>query len=139
MRLAIAVLADAASVRENMLSVLSAGVNQIVRPDFPAQMGLSLAMMLEVLPDDEIDAADVEVVVDHVPPLEDEKPVARVRARLELKGPRDGVWYVPMPLDFHSRKIPTPGNYEVRVNVTGADPVVMGFVAHSSEDQGDGD
>ena len=48
MRLAMAILADAANIREGMLNVLSAGVSEMWRKDFPAPFGAVLPLLIEL-------------------------------------------------------------------------------------------
>lgn len=135
MRLAMAAFADAANVREDTMSVLSAGVNEILRPAYPAPMGLTLALMLEFYPEDDDEQIEVRVTVKQVPGSEDVKPVLSLRAELQLTGPRDGIMYVPMPLDLRNRQIPSAGRYEVEIAISGMDIVTLSFVAHQLDSE----
>lgn len=138
MRLAMAVLADAANMRENTMSVLSAGINQVWRPEYPTSLGLTVALMLECAPEDDADPVRVQVEVRHADSEPEDAPVIGLRAEVGLTSPRDDVAYVPMPLDFRNRQIPAPGKYQVVIRVADLEPVTLGFVANLFTPDGSG-
>lgn len=128
-----ATLADAVNVRENTMSVLSAGINEILRTEYPAPMGVAVALMLEIAPSDPADAIVIDVEVLRVPQSVDEKPVVGVRGELNVSAPRTAVVYAPIPFDFRGQLVPSAGNYEVAVRVADLDPVKLTFTAHQIE------
>ena len=65
MRLAMAILADAANVREGMLNVLSAGVSEMWRKDFPAPFGAVLPLLIELDQKDDFEVLVVEAHLMH--------------------------------------------------------------------------
>jgi len=52
MKLTAALLCDFASARGNLLTVVGAGINQVFRPQYPAPLGISVALAVQFDEDD---------------------------------------------------------------------------------------
>lgn len=121
MRVAIAVLADAVNVRENMMNILSAGVSFATSTDYPTPLGLDLALMIE-LEEADVSAANTTqiqaAVVD---------PSGEVTAEVqgELGWAASDIWpqYVPAPIVLREHMVARPGRYTVQVRVGELDPI----------------
>lgn len=124
MRIAMAVLADAASVRENTISVLSAGITRLWRTDYPSPMDTALAVLLEIAPDD--DASDIEISAKiSGPAAASSGTIAEIRGRISVEPERTESFYVPVPLQLRGVPVPSPGTYEIALTVTSLDPVIL--------------
>lgn len=130
MRVAIAVLADAAVARDGMLSILGAGVNVITMATFPAQANVVLPMMLESSLEDlqephaitvGIRQPDGELV--HFGGMEMAAQADKPHSHPDL--PFLGVQVVPLNLYL----LPEPGLYSVEVQLDDHEPVVVRFKA----------
>ena len=135
MRLAMATLADAANVREGMISVLSAGVNVFFRPSFPSPLGATLALMIEASDADPIDhlrirASIVELVSDG---LQTEIGGIDVDLTVEIENGRTACF--PIPVSLQGLVLPSPGDFEVRLSI-GTDEVArIPFYAEIATDR----
>lgn len=131
MRMAIAVLADAASVREGLVSLLSAGVTQLNRSEFPAPMGANLVLV------GEMSATEAEKVRELIIRTKIEAPdgslIVDFEGRLEAVPasslvPGQSV-QVPVVLDFTNLQIPMPGTYVVTTQFATLDEFAFEFYA----------
>jgi hypothetical protein len=112
-------LCDHAQVRDGLLFVLSGGISRVLRPEFPAAMGTSLALVLEL---DRLEAErphQLEIIVVG----EDGEEVARVDAELSM-GSVDAVkpgesLHMPIAVDLRAAGLGRPGAYELRIYVDG--------------------
>jgi hypothetical protein len=123
MRLAIATLADAANVREGLLSVLSAGVTIVRRPSFPARLEVVLAISVEVAPEDRIAELDINADVRPGAPgatvAEGEAPLFSARAHVEFELERDSLFFIPLAIPLGGATVPSPGAYRIVVGIPG--------------------
>lgn len=119
MRLAMAILADAANIREGMLNVLSAGVSEMWRKDFPAPFGAVLPLLIEL---DEKDDFEVLVVEAHLMHRGDDgrdEQIGVMSGQIKRQGEPGPTTNVPSVLGWGDVMLPGPGEYYVRVNVGG--------------------
>lgn len=129
MRIKAALLCDAATVRDGMLSVLSAGITRVGRGPFPAPLNIMLAVMVEADPDD---VGERRIVVEVRRPGSDDV-YFQVDAGMFIEDelPEDGA---PRQLPFVlglDATLPAAGSYYVRVAIEPAnDESVLPFVAH---------
>ncbi len=127
-------LADAATVREGLLNVLGAGVNVVVRPTFPAPLGVPLVAVLEVEPDDRTTHQIVVSVQADATPL--------VQVQVQLEGGASGPFadlpaYVPLVLPVGDARLPQPGRYEAALAIDDQLMSVVAFRAHQSQGAGE--
>src|SRR5690625_2998602 len=108
MKLATAFLADAANVREGMLSVLSGFVNQIQRPEYPAALGVTLVIVVELEPAGEEANSLIQLSFQLHKDL-DGSEIAASAAELEIKGDMLRRGFIPITLPLHDLEIPDAG------------------------------
>lgn len=135
MRIAMAVLADAANVREGMLNVLSAGVTQVGRVSYPAPLGSTLALMIEVRPDDIADDLLVSVEIDRQSGDGDDAPVAKIEAQLVVEPARTATFYAAVPIPLAAVEIPSVGDYVLTISVGSMAPFAIEFSAFEAHPQ----
>lgn len=114
MKLATAFLADAANVREGMLSVLSGFVNQIQRPEYPAALGVTLVIVVELEPAGEETSSLIQLSFQLRKDL-DGAEIAASEAELEIKGDMLRRAFIPITLPLHDLEIPDAGMYSLTV------------------------
>lgn len=121
MQVASAILCDYATVRENLLYVIAGGVTRMARPEFPAPMATSLAVVLE-LHRTELDTPhEIRIRVQD----EDGKAMAEVQGGFQLSSANLtelGVHeraYLPLALDLRPVGLPAPGWYSIEITIDG--------------------
>lgn len=130
-RLAVAVLADAVNVRENMLSVLSGGVSVVNAERLPAALRLAVALMIEISADD-LKMAGSRGVKFTIRYLKDGSVVMDGEGRVAWE-PSDGPSLnIPMPIEIPGAEVQSSGAYEVDVAIEGLDVVHIPFVVNES-------
>lgn len=116
-----ATLADSANVREGLLSVLSAGVTHLYRPEFPAPLGVAVAIIVEVSPDDGAGKYAMSVSVERDGDTEEQnaEPSRRSFIKAEFVLPHAPTKYVtiPMALTDVPLTLSRPGLYYLIVAV----------------------
>jgi hypothetical protein len=121
------VLADAASVREGLLHLLGAGINIIRRGSYPAPLGSSLALLLELSPDGE-PSHELEIKVMD----EQGTPVAQVEVESLRFGPPEdteipALASIVVPLG--PTILPAPGRYRITLAIDEAEVGALEFKA----------
>ena len=129
MRLAVATLCDAANVREGTLSVLGAGLNTLLRAEYPAPLGLWFALLLEVPPAESGRTVRLEIRVQECNAPANAEPLALVEGEFTTEEAADTSTYLPAPIDFSPVEIPSAGEYEVIVRVAGEERARIPFYA----------
>jgi hypothetical protein len=126
MRLTTGLLCDYAQVRQGLLHVVSGGVNRLVRPSFPAPMGVTLALVLELDPFER--RTDHEITIRVVDA--DGRQVAQGAGLIlgaEMAPDAPSRTQIPHVFDLRGVQIPAPGDYEVKVYVDHAHHVDIPF------------
>lgn len=132
MRIDCALLCDAATVREGLLHILGGGVTQIARPEYPAPVGLTLALRVAVHPSEagsqhrlEAQLVDfdghrlIEIDVDFAPSVNQDP---------NDLGEEIGV---NIPLNFPPQAVLNgPGRYSVEILIDGIHQVSIPFSAN---------
>ena len=115
MRIAIAVLADAANAREGLINVLAAGINRLARPQYPAPMAAQLVLLAELSVADVAGSDGFEVDVRIQGP--DGSEVARAEAQIgydsQVAVESGKAVHVPLVLDLSNALMPEPGTYQI--------------------------
>src|ERR1039458_8002761 len=115
-----AMLCDYATVREGLLHVLGGGINRLWREQFPATMGSTLALLLEIHPTEtEIQHAIAIFLID-----EDGRRLADVSAEFQVSksttiGRAGEAVLMPLLVSLHHLEIPSPGAYSVEILLDG--------------------
>lgn len=125
-----ALLRNVAEVREGLLFVVGGGVTRLLRPSFPAPLGLMVAATAEIPPDKVDLVHSFRVVVKdpmaalHVVRLE---RALQVRAPVGLGGGEPLL--VPIVFDVRLVALPQPGPSDVHVEADDGSPRVLGVRA----------
>lgn len=121
-------LCDAATVREKLLHVLGGGITRLWKTQFPAQMDVSLALMLTLTQSEAIESHRLKVVVMDA----DGKIIDQTEARFEVKPGADVIpgekLAVPIVMLMRS-VIPREGPYGIDALVDGTLQRSFAFVA----------
>ena len=135
MILRVAALCDFAQVREQMLTVASAGVTRAYREEYPAQMGVMLALMLEVT---EVEAAEPQEISVRVEDA-DGNMIAEAVAGFQVGEIFDldpgEMLSVPAVLDLREAVLPEPGRYQVVIAPEASEEVALSFRAGYPSDR----
>ena len=107
-------LCDAATVREQLLHVLGAGISVVTRQSYPAPLGASLALMFEC----QEDATEVEIGFSVR--IRQDSPNNRAIATFDVqfdfkKDVEESPIQVPLAIPLHEIGIPEPGIYTLSV------------------------
>jgi hypothetical protein len=127
-----AMLCDFATVREGLLHVLGGGINRLWRDRFPAAMGVSLAMVLEVHPIEASRHHRMTIVLQD----QDGKRLAEMDADFQLNRIPDHAKpgeriIMPMSISLQSMSIPVAGTYSVEILVDGQHKRSLAVVAEA--------
>ena len=132
MRLTLAALCDAASVRENLLNILGAGATHILRPSYPSPLGATLALQFM------INHADAESDHQVVAVVESRNGEVLGRLSMDLVLRQPGLNIVPageevsiplVAIQLAMVPLPRPGPYVVNVSLDGELKTELPFIA----------
>lgn len=126
-----ALLCDAATVRESLLHVLGGGVTRIWRPQFPAALGVDLALVLTLAQSEAQEKHRLRVLVQTADGAKLAEAIAEigVAPSADLK-PGERIT-VPVALSLRQVPIPADGIYGVEVLIDGILQRSFTFVAAS--------
>ena len=110
MKTCVAALCDFAQVRESLLTVASAGITRVWRPQYPAPMGLMLALVIEVAPAEAALPREIRIRVED----SDGKRLAESSGGFQVDVPPEGndpgeVLMLPFAIDFRGVELPAAG------------------------------
>ena len=132
MKLVLAALCDFAQVRDGLLSVISAGLTRLWRPQFPAPIGAMLALIIEVAPGEATVPREIRLRVENA----DGGRLAESSAAFQLGAPPAQIdsgelMVVPFAVDFREVQLPAAGRYQIVVDLMteGLEPTVLAFRA----------
>lgn len=103
--------------------MLSGGVNLLARAEYPATLGVDLAVMIELDQDDLINDRDIEVGVRIVGPTGFD-PV-EFGGHLGWQASDSWPQCVPAPVPLRELEIPSPGTYQFHLKVAELDEIVI--------------
>lgn len=131
MEIRVATICDFAQVREGLLSVLSAGITRIWNNQYPAPLGVMIALILEINPSDTLVPQEVRIRVEN----EDGAQLAEASGGFQMEpGPGHDpgeLLVLPSVIDFRNLPIPAAGRYQIVIDPMseGIDPTVLAFRA----------
>lgn len=132
MKISAASICDFAQVRDGLLSVVSASITRVWRDQYPHQMGVMLAVILEVTPAEAQMPREIRVRVEDA----DGKRLAEASAGFQIGPPLPPLdpgeaMSVPFALDFRSVALPAAGRYQVVIDpmTEGVEPTALAFRA----------
>jgi hypothetical protein len=125
-----ALLSDFATVREGLLHMLGGGVNRLWRDKYPASMGLSLGLCIEVHRTEARQPHNLVVIVQD----EDGQRLSEVSAQFEVNREFDTsrpgeCTLMPLVLSLQTIALPRPGSYSVEILVDGQHKRSLVFLA----------
>lgn len=136
MRIDCALLCDAATVREGLLHILGGGVTRAGRPEWPAPLGLTLALRILVHPTE----TDRQHVLDVRLQGEDGQPVAAIQVQFGMNTAPDGDLQpgehasLPLPIPLGEQvALPEAGRYSFELLIDGIHQASVPFIAHTVE------
>lgn len=128
-------LCDYATVREGLLHVLGGGINRLWREEYPAPLGVTLALLFEIHP--------TEMNSDHILQVvmigEDGQEIGHVNADFQvasdpIKGrPGENV-ILPLVVPLHQVVLPVSGAYSVEILIDGQHKRSLGVLASPPRD-----
>jgi hypothetical protein len=116
-----ALLCDAATVRDGLLHILGGGVTHLVRKEFPADLGVTLALRILVHQTEAEHPHELQILLQG----EDGEKVVQVRANVQAEPPPDGVeagekGELVIAWSFPGRpKLPREGRYSMELLIDG--------------------
>jgi hypothetical protein len=131
MRVDTALLCDAATVREGLLHILGGGITTVVRTEYPAELGVTLALRIMVHPTEAEHPHQLQIVLQG----QDGEKVTEVRAEVQAETPPDGLEpgdeaELLIPWDFPGRpKLQGPGRYSMELLIDGVHQGTVPFKA----------
>lgn len=128
MNINVLALADAANVRDSLLSTLSAGITHLQPTAYPVPLEAQLAVQV-IGGSAETGAHRFEVTIRNVA-----SGASLMEGSLTLQvgdSPDDGSSYrsFPLVLDLSQTVLPEPGDYEIQATIDGVDARTIGFTA----------
>lgn len=120
MRVDTALVCDAATVREGLLHILGGGITQLVRPEYPAELGVTLALRIMVHPTEMDHPHDLEIVLQD----DDGQQITKVELHVEVGEhadvPAGDEGEIIVPWNFPGRpQIPHVGRYSFEILIDG--------------------
>ena len=124
-----AMLCDAATVREGLLNVLGAGITRLHREQFPAAMGTQLALLLHSTAKEMGKNHKLVITVTH----ENKEKIAEFAVDFSVAAntgskPEETIT-VPLVATFAQQVLPSPGTYNIELNIDGTVARVVQFQA----------
>lgn len=135
MKITILALADAANVRDSLLSTLSAGITHIQPSAYPVPLPAQLAVQVTG-GSAETGTHRFEVTIRNVA---SGAPLMEGSLTLQVGDSQDdGSSYrsFPFALDLSQAVLPEPGDYEIEATIDGADARTIGFTAAAAASPG---
>ena len=128
MEISAAFLCDFAEVREGLLMALGGGTTRLWRTGYPASMGSSLALLIDLLQSDLDTPHEISVAIQGP-----DQPVGEVKGTFQIGGSPDlraGENVVaPLALDLRPVQLPGEGSYSINFSIDGTFMRSVGFVA----------
>ena len=128
MDISAAFLCDFAEVREGLLMAVGGGITRLWRDQYPASIGASLAMLVDLSP------SDLNVKHDIVAAIQGpDQPVGELRVEFQTGGGQDlqaGESVVaPLAIDLRPVQLPGPGSYSINISIDNEFVRAVSFVA----------
>ena len=134
----VATLCDFAQVRERLLSVISAGVTRVWRSQYPAPLGIMLALICEIDPGSASIPREIRIRAENA----DGGRLAEAACAFQLDpGPGHDpgeMLTFPFVVDFRNLQLPAAGRYQIVIDPMseGVEPTALSFRAGSPSDAG---
>jgi len=127
----VALLCDAVSVRDGLLYVLGGGITRITRPSWPAPLGVDLALRISAHRSEDGTTHTMNIFVQDV----DGRRHAELTVHFTPQGaagllPGEEI-QLPLPLDLRQIALPGPGEYSIEVLVDGTHQASLPLLAQA--------
>lgn len=135
MEIRVATICDFAQVREGLLSVLSAGITRVWQTQYPAPLGVMVALVFELAPGAATTPREVQFRVENADGDRLAEGVGAIQADPSPGHDPGEMLTLPMVVDFRSLQLPAAGRYQIVIDPMsdGVDPTVLAFRAGVSE------
>lgn len=125
MEVRVATLCDFAQIREGLLTVASGGITRVWRSQYPAKLGIMLALIIEITAVEAVEPREIRIRIENA----DGGRLAEASGGFQLQQVPDHdpgeMLNLPLVLDFRDVELPAAGRYQVVV-----DPMTGG-VSHT--------
>ena len=131
MEIRVATICDFAQVREGLLSVISAGVTRIWRSQYPAPLGVMLALIFEVGPSDARIPREVRFRVENADGARLAEAAGAIQADPSPGHDPGEMLTLPLVVDFRDLQLPAAGRYQIVIEPMseGGLPTILAFRA----------
>jgi hypothetical protein len=128
MKITTGILCDFASVREGLLFVVGGGVTRVGRSQYPAALGCSVALLVELHQMELARPHELELRV--VGP--DGENIASFKGGFQAAGKDLDIGEnlpIPVVLDLRNAALPKPGRYNIEASLDGSHQLTLSFRA----------
>jgi len=138
MDIRVATICDFAQVREGLLSVLSAGITRVWQTQYPAPLGVMVALIFELAPGGASIPREVRFRVENADGDRLAEGVGAIQANPSPGLDPGEMLTLPLVVDFRSLQLPAAGRYQIVIDPMsdGVDPTVLAFRAGFPSDAG---
>lgn len=113
MQVRAAILCDFAQVRDGVLTVASGGITRLWRSQYPAQMGMMLALMFEAAPDEIVTPKEIRIHVESADGARLAEAIGSLQSGPPTQHDPGELLMLPLALDFREVSLPAAGRYQV--------------------------
>lgn len=137
MEIRVATICDFAQVREGLLSVLSAGITRVWQNQYPAPLGIMLALIFELNPSEPL-TNEVRFRIEDEDGTRLAEASGIVQVDLSPDHDKGEMLTVPLAVDFRSVLLPVAGRYQIVIQpmTEETDPTMLAFRAGFPSDTG---
>ncbi len=130
MEIRVATLCDFAQVREGLLSILSAGITRVWHNQYPAPLGVMLALILEINPSETL-TNEVRFRIEDADGARLAEASGMVNVSLSPDHDKGEMLTMPLVVDFREVPLPVAGRYQIVIEPMNerADPTKLAFRA----------
>lgn len=114
-----AVLCDGATIREGLLHILGAGITRLWRPELPAGLGVSIAMLVDMERELEDTPHEVRIVIDGPAGERVAEAVAGIQYQGGVRFEVGEHHLIPLVMPLHDVGLASYGRYTMTATVDG--------------------
>ena len=131
MKIRVATICDFAQVREGLLSVMSAGITRLWRTQYPAALGVMVALIFELVPGSASVPREVRFRVENADGARLAEAVCGIQVDPSPGLDPGEMLPIPMVVDFRDLQLPAAGRYQIVIDPMseGIAPTVLAFRA----------
>lgn len=122
-----AFLCDFAEVREGLLMALGGGITRLWRDHYPASVGASLALLVDLPPSDLNVKHEITATIQG-----SDQPVGELKLEFQTGGGQDLMAgenvVAPLAIDLRPVQLPSPGSYSINISIDEEFIRAVGFV-----------